>query len=269
MKTCADLRREREEIMTGDRSPEARMGWKEHLAMCADCRRETDDIQKILDGAEALQADVRQAMKSVDWDRFAERVADAAFEKRRRKTEAPRRPGRFRSRLWAPGWRTVFAGALAGVVLGAIGMYLVLKPGAFGLSPAAAARPSVELIDRVEFSMAKRETIDYLAKSQALLLDFVQAPPAAAAQSLRNGQAARQARDLLAKKRYINRGLDSVSMAKAREICDQIELLFVELAQLSDELTAEEAAKIQQFVEDRNFLLRIQLVRKELEEREV
>jgi hypothetical protein len=269
MKTCADLRREWKKALSGDSRPEAREGWKEHLAMCADCRREADDIQKILDGAEALQADVRRAMESVDWDQFSERIADAALAKRPRASAAPARPGRFWAALWTPRWRPVFAGALAGVLLGAAGMYLALKPGALGRSPAMGLRPSGEFIDKVEYSMAKRETIDYLAKSQALLLDFVQATPAAAARSLRSGPSIRRTQDLLAKKRYINRELDSVPMAKAREICNQIELLFEELAQLGGELTAEEAAKIQRFVEDRDLLLRIQLVRRELEESEV
>jgi hypothetical protein len=253
--------------------------------MCVDCRKEFDDIGKILDGAGALSADVRKAMAEVDWDAFAERVAQAALEGRReRGTEAAAaaasaratralRPAGKRLSFWgtllSPRWRPAFAGALGGLLLGSLGMYLALKPGVVDRSSAAALRASGEFIDRAELSLARREALDYLGKSQALLLDFVQAEPEAAAQTLRSGQASLRARDLLAKKRYLNRELESVPMAKAREICDQIELLFQELAQLSDELEAGEAARIQKFIEDRNLLLRIQLVRKELMDSEV
>jgi hypothetical protein len=74
---------------------------------------------------------------------------------------------------------------------------------------------------------------------------------------------------MLAKKRFLNQQLDKGEMAKAREICDQIEILFLELSQMSDELSAEETAKIKEFVEQKQLLLKIKLLRKELKESEV
>jgi hypothetical protein len=67
----------------------------------------------------------------------------------------------------------------------------------------------------------------------------------------------------------MNAHLDGGSIAKARDICDQIERLFVELSQISGELSTEEAARIQRFVEDKNLLLRIKLLQRELAESEV
>jgi hypothetical protein len=58
-------------------------------------------------------------------------------------------------------------------------------------------------------------------------------------------------------------------MAKAKVICDQIELLFLELSQISDDLTGVEMKRIQSMIEDRRLLLKISLVEKELEESEV
>jgi len=269
MKTCEDFRRAWRIILAGDSRPEAPEGWEEHAAMCAECGRERDGLRTILDGAEALHEDVRKAMDGVDWDGMAERIADTAFAGRRRTEAAPARRAGFWAALFAPPRRFVFAALLAGIVLGAGTMSLVLRPGVFRRPAAAALRASGEFVDRVEFSLAKREAIDYLDKSQALLLDFVQATPEAAARSVSGGDSSRRARDLLAKKRYLNRGLESIRMAKAREICNQIEILFLELAQLSDELTPREAAEIQRFVEDKNLLFRIRLVRRELEESEV
>ncbi|MBM3295085.1 MAG: hypothetical protein FJY82_11275 [Candidatus Aminicenantes bacterium] len=269
MKTCEDFLRAWRTILAGDSRPEAPEGWEEHAAMCAECGRERDGLRTILDGAEALHEDVRRAMNGVDWDGLAERIAGTAFAGRLRAEAVPARRRAFWADLFAPPRRFVFAALLAGIVLGAGTMSLVLRTSVFRGSTAAALRPSGELVERVEFSLAKREAIDYLNRSQALLLDFVQATPEAAARSLSGGDSSRRARDLLAKKRYINRGLESVRMAKAREICNQIEILFLELTQLGGELTPQEAAEIQRFVEDKNLLFRIRLIRRELEESEV
>jgi len=236
--------------------------------MCPQCRRDEEELRTVLKGAEGLQEDIRTAMDKVDWDGLAERIAAAAFAERPRTAVAPSRRGGFWASFARPKWRPVFAGVLAGVLVGAGAMYVLLKPGAFR-GPTASLRPSGELVDMVKLSLARREAIDYLDKSQALLLDFVQATPEAAARSLRGGDSSLRAQNLLAKKRYINRELESVEMAKAREICNLVEALFLELAQVSERLTPEEAAGIQRFVEDRNLLLRIRLVRKELEESEV
>jgi hypothetical protein len=60
-----------------------------------------------------------------------------------------------------------------------------------------------------------------------------------------------------------------MQLARAREVCNQIEFLFLELSQISDELTAEETARIKDFVEQKQLLLKIKLLKKELQEREV
>ncbi len=58
-------------------------------------------------------------------------------------------------------------------------------------------------------------------------------------------------------------------MAKARNLCDQIERMFVELSLISEEISAEEAARIQRYIEEKNLLLRIKLLRGELAGSEV
>ena len=58
-------------------------------------------------------------------------------------------------------------------------------------------------------------------------------------------------------------------MAKAKEICDQIEMLFYELAQVSEGLTPAQCRGIQNMIEEKNILLKIKLLKKELQESEV
>jgi hypothetical protein len=120
----------------------------------------------------------------------------------------------------------------------------------------------------VELEMARRETLDYLEKSQYLILDFVQSP----SEKITSGEsklASLQAKDLLSKKKYLNSQLDKFQMAKAKQILDQIELLFFELAHISEELSDSQIKEIQNMIEEKKLLLKIKLLKKELEESEV
>ena len=53
-------------------------------------------------------------------------------------------------------------------------------------------------------------------------------------------------------------------MAKAKVLCDQIELLFRELAQLGDGLPEAELERLRGLVAERQLFLKINLVKKEL-----
>lgn len=233
--------------------------------MCPDCRKQWEEAESIMKGAAALQEDVRKAMETVDWDALPGRIADAALSR------PAALPARERVRMSRPmfGWKPVFAGALGGLLIGGAVMYFALRTPNLAGPAGLGINASGEFIDRAELSVAKRETIDYLEKSQALILDFIQAAPEEAGKVLKGESSVRRTADLLSKKRFMNAHLDEASMAKARKICDQIERLFVELSQISGEISAEEAARIQKYVEEKNLLLRIKLLRGELAGSEV
>ena len=235
--------------------------------MCDECRREFEDVQKILAGAEAVREEMDKAMASIDWDALSGRIADAAW-KAADSTPARKRP-RERRGFWRalaqPRLRPVFAGVLGGLLIGSLATYVLLKRGPAPLPKTGSYAASGEFIDRVELQMAKRETIDYLEKSEYVILDLVQSPverPALAAPAAFS----ERIKSLLSQKRYFNTRLGDAGMAKAREICDQIEMLFLELSQISVSATAEEAAKIQKFVEDKQLLLKIRMLKRELQE---
>lgn len=127
---------------------------------------------------------------------------------------------------------------------------------------------SGEFLDRIDVEIARRETLDYLEKSQYVLLELAQSPPAGGTFKLSEA-AARETRELLSKKKFLNPQLEKVRMAKAKDICDQIELLFYELAQLSNDLTPAQRQEIQSLIEGKSLLLKIKLLKKELQESEV
>jgi len=257
MNDCRRIQKRLAELAAGEAGGGDGAALERHLERCPECRRSREEIRRIAEGAGRVCEDLAAAMAEVDWDAHAERIADAAF--------AGPRPAPVRA-LFIPRFRPAMAGLLAGIVLGAAGTYLALsrRPGL----PMAGTKvvASRDFIDRVEYQMARRDTLDYLDKSQYLLLDFVQAAPGRA-RLLDQGPG--PVRDMLSRKRLINSQLGSVRMAKAREICDQIETMFLELSAVSGELSEAEAARIKDYIEQKQLLLKITLLKKELQDSEV
>ncbi len=234
----------------------------EHLEKCPDCRAEADEMRRVIEKAEAVKAEIRQAVASVNWEALPDTIADRAFA-------ASRKPERAlpAARPW--GWfaalrmKPALAGLAAGLVVGAAAMYFALKAPGPRPGQDTGYYASGEFLDRAELTMARRNTLDYLEKSQYVLLDVFESageggPTSAPFRS-------EQARDLLSKKKYLNAQLERFQMAKAKAICDQIEMLFRELAQLEGDLPAAELGRIRDYVEERQLLLKINLVKKELQ----
>ena len=264
MTNCEQTRKDVAALLDGTLGGDREAGMKKHLETCPECRRARDEVEQILAGADAEREDLRSAMAAVDWEALPERIADAALTPGRGPASEPAsRP--FWTALGTPRWRPVLAAALGGIVIGAAAMYFAVHPPVFRRPGALNSSASADFVDRAELRLAKQETIAYLDKSRALILDILQRP-AGPGEALGSERTADLARVILSKKRFINPELDLAQMAKAREICNQIETLFLELSQMSDELTAEEASRIKAFVEQRQLLLNIKLLRKELAE---
>lgn len=235
-----------------------------HLDECPACQDELKELNAFLATADVLKEDIREAVESVDWETLPSRITDSVFRK-----EVPLR---WESRLtrtsrffFQPRLRPVYAALFLGIILGAVLTFVLFRPPQPAEVVTADYFVPQEFMQKVELEMARRETLDYLEKSEFLLLDFIQTPAEKSAELWQGEFVSLKARDLLAKKKYINPQLDNFQMAKAKAICDQIELLFYELSQISVQLSAAEIHKIQRMIEDRQILLKISLVKKELE----
>jgi hypothetical protein len=248
-----------------DRESEERL--KRQLDACTDSLGELEELRDVKKAVDSVKEEIDRVSSSIDWETLADQVTEAAF-----RTEAApgRRPrwGRFLALKFRPRLRPFYAGVAAGILIGILGAYLVLKPGLSSPGRGEKLFASKEFVEKVELEMARRQTLDYLEKSQYVLLDFVQVP-AREARLEQGAYATAQAQDLLSKKRYLNSQLDKFQMAKAKQICDQIEVLFYELTQMSGGLSEGELRRIQQLIRERQLLLKINLVKKELQKSEV
>jgi hypothetical protein len=250
-------------ILSEDPEEGRRRAMDEHHGTGPESRAEAEAIERLLGETAAVRAEIRRAADSVDWDALPALIAGRipAGERETAAGKAGWRTGLS----WLAGFRMrpALAGLAAGLVFGATAMYLVLR--APGPRPGRddAYFASGEFLDRAELEMARRNAVDYLEKSQYVLLDVFE--PAGAGPMAPASVRAAQARDLLQKKKYLNGQLERFQMAKAKAICDQIEMLFLELSQVDEELTAAELGKIRGLVEERQLLLKINLVKKELQ----
>jgi len=265
MKACARIERRLGKYASGHLPPGEREAIMTHLRDCPSCRAEEARWQRLLEAASAGKLDSDRAVTGIDWEGLAQRIADEAERRAAGRRARPEpRPGFF-------GWlfRPAMAYLLAGLVLGGLAAWAVFQAGAFGPRPKAGFFASTEFLDKAELELARRETVDYLERSQYLLLDFSQASSDPAGTARRAEAASGKAADLLTRKRFIEAELERVPMAKAREICDQIEALCFELSQVGGRLDEAQWREIQDRIRRSQLLLKINLVKKELQSREI
>lgn len=238
---------------------------KRHLDACPACAAEYKELERILEGADSLGREMKSALAGIDWDARAEKIVAAVWDERKRREEEPKRGG-FRISVFR--LRPVLAGLLLGIMVGGAAMFIAYRGGLFEKPEGEALFASRESLERIDQEIARRETMDYLDKSQYVLLELAQTQGGMGDCGLTDA-AARETRELLAKKKYLNPQLEKARMAKAKDICDQIEMLFYELAQISDSLTPAQCRGIQNMIEEKNILLKIKLLKKELQGNEV
>jgi hypothetical protein len=268
MKNCKKINKDLVAYLYGELEKSEKDRLEAHLKVCPECRKELGQLRKVYKGAGAMNEDIEKTMASIDWENLPSRIADAVFKQ---ETSEAQKPGQrsFWHLIFQPRFRPVYAGLLLGILLGSVVTFLILRDQPVQVAKAEKILVPQGFYESMELEMARRETIHYLARSEYLLLDFVQAPPERSAEFWQSGYASRKAKDLLTKKKYLDSQLDKFQLAKAKAICDQIELLFFELMQISDQLSPEDLQKIQRLIADKQLLLKIKLVKKELEKSEV
>jgi hypothetical protein len=267
MNECKDIQKELAAYYYRE-LPEAESSRIEaHLETCRDCWQELNLIKKTLNGADALHPEIEAALASVDWEALPDKIADRAL------TQHSEKKSRIGSSFWAsflrPQLRPVYAALVIGMTVGAALMFWLLRsPQQVQLAAQDIFVPQ-GVMENMDVEVARRKTLDYLEKSQYLLMEFVQAEPEGAADFWKSDFAVQETRGLLSQKRYIDPQLDKYQMAKAKAICDQIEFLFLELTQLSQEISEAELEKLRTLIQERQLFLKIKIIKKELKGSEV
>jgi len=264
MKECRHYRQDWLAFWRGELDSARKQVMSEHLKHCHRCQKELEEIKNLIGQTDDLKNELKETMAGIDWDRFQLRVTERAFEQKARREQARPAAG-FKWHRWQP----AAAGLVAGLLLGAFFTLLWLRPGRLPQS-AVTKETAVNLpagfVQKVDLALAQRETIDYLDRSQYLLLELVQAKSVSQASAFLTQD---KVQELLTEKKYLYNQLNEIKLAKAKMLCDQIEMLFLELIQLSPQMSEAELRNLQDLIANRQLLLKINLVKRELKPSEV
>jgi len=269
MNDCKNIKKDLVAYIYNDIDEKKKSLIQKHLRSCPECRREVEELKEVLLCADTLKKDIEETVESEDWEALPSRIANHVFAQTKNHLKENKFK-RFLNSIFTVKLAPVYAALLAGIVIGGVVTFMLLQSGKSpeGTSPTR-FMVSKEFIETMDVEMARRETLDYLEQSKYLLLDFVQTPPEKAAQYWRSDFVEAKTSELLSKKKYMNQQLDKYHMAKAKAICDQIEMLLRELARMSRDLTPAEGARIQELIEQRQLLLKINIIKKEIQQSEV
>ena len=263
MKECKKYKKEMVAFLSGELPEEKRNLLTDHLEKCPACREEFNDLKQVIEKADSLQPDIEKVMTSVDWEKLPLKITEYVYQRKSVLEEKKKLKKWFYFLVQQP-LRPVYAALLAGILIGSLVTLVIIRPSFVKRTERGEFLVSSYFLEKAELEIARRETLNYLDRSQYLLLDFIQSSPEKGREFWRSEYAHQKTRDLLSQKKYINPQLRKFRMAKAKEICDQIELLFYELIQMSDQLSEEEVQRIQNLIEEKQLLLKIKLLKREL-----
>ncbi len=221
----------------------------EHLAACAGCSAEAAEIGRIR--LWLADPEVFAPEQDLTWQLIPEKLAGRA--------------GRLEhgKRGWAglslPRWASV---ALAALTL-AIGLTWTLRyQGSAPPAPApvAAATGHEAFLARMHTAYAREATAQYLAGCHDLLLDFVSADKTCAADRYDVSLEVTRARKLLQEKQMLDAELRVPDVARAKPLCDELENFLVGLSMAQECETGDAVHSMEQIIESKQLLLRINLM---------
>jgi len=231
-------------------SPEESGEIEAHLESCAVCRGELKKFEAV---RLALNDPGLFSSGSEPWDLLPERIAARAVESR-----GPGRwiPSNFGT--WA--WAGTLAATLL-LVLGVVGRLHQMAP-LPGASRAGAGNR--EFVRQLASVYAKEATSRYLADCQDLLLNVMRAEQSCNGEKYDVSMEIERARELLKRKRLLEAELRDPGVARAKELCDELENLLVNMSTAQTCESGDTLRSLERFIQREQLMLRINLVRSEL-----
>jgi hypothetical protein len=228
-----------------------------HVAVCARCRAELAELGAVV---AALEADpLRRREVELDAAVIAARVVRDV-----ERAQVPARP-----RAWLVALPAAAALVAAALSLPTLVRHFRPEPVAIRatIPPAdASALLTDEALARIERNIAREQAARYLNEAGEVLVSVAATGIDCdrADDRLDVGQAPERSRELLEKRRLVvDAGGEAV--ASARGVLDDVELALRQVAELPSCVKRRDVEQLQQAVEQRQLLMRIQLLTRELE----
>lgn len=276
MKACDHFGPELAAFIYGDLGAAETKSLESHLESCAGCRDELRGLQRAALSLNASETFPEES--EVDWAAFTAATVQRA---RGFKPAASRKGGQgFLAWLDQIRRAPVWAAAAGGIVLligVAAGTYatLSLRPGGgeapmgMGLAgmPAVGVVPAMlpqQMLDDMEAYSAKAGTQRYLAESRAMLVSLLGSPIRCEKGNVDIRDERAKSLQLIRRQHLLADELAQLPLARAREVCKDLERLLMEIASLNDCARAEQILELRELVSKRQLLLRIDLLADEM-----
>lgn len=233
-----------------------------HVADCVECAGRLEELGNLLGALRVGEAFPRES--DVDWGAFRVSTVRRALAGRRGWLAALL-PG---MRLpVAPAW------AAAAVLVAAGGLalmaYGLLPPGgkAPGPEPVASVHVPEDNLDNLTVNLARQNTARYLKETQAVLVTLLDVNIECEKDHVDITAERQKAIELLRRQRLIAAELNRLPLARAQDVCDDLQSLLLEISTLADCTRDEEIRTLRDVVEKRQILVRMELLSQELARR--
>lgn len=262
MSDCAEIRDKLVLEADGElQSGQAEMVQK-HLRECESCAGEAARIREVREFL--LDGSLFGPEEDEDWGSLAERCASGS-----RSPDATA-VAQARNKIPSGGWdlyRVAQRWALplaAGLVLG-LGLVSMLRQQGEPVQTAAAPAPGNEaFLEKMNRQLATRATSRYLAECQDLLVELLKVDPTCHGKGYDMSREVMRARQLLQTRRILGSELSAPEIARAKELCDDLETLLVSVSLSRDCESPDKFRWMEGMIEKERLLLRIRLMQSEI-----
>ena len=236
----------------GELPPEDKRRVDDHIRACPLCRAEVAKIDTVTSW---LKDPDLFMTHDYAWHSLPRTLADRA---RGLHTRNPWVPSNLPSLLWG-------ACVAASLLLG-IGLIWMLNRPASAPPPLAhqAGSGNAAFLRQIESVHAREATARYLTECEVLLLNVVGAEKNCEGEKHDVSAEVTRARELLQRKRILDVELRAPEVARAKDLCDQLETFLVNLSVSERCESSEGLHTMERFIEREQLLLRIDLLQAEL-----
>ncbi|MCP2520340.1 zf-HC2 domain-containing protein [Candidatus Aminicenantes bacterium AC-335-A11] len=229
---------------------------KNHLKECEDCFKEFKNLKILFENLEDNKREINETINTINWENIPSMIM------RRIEREIIREKRVYHLKIMK--LNPILTAVISLIIIIGITILILFQPWSKKHFAKNEFFVSSSSFENMEYSVARKETVEYLKQSQLLLTDLMKFTSPEEVDPWTIDLTSKRAKDLLIQKKYFDEKLDSLSLMKARRICNQIEFLFYDVIQLKEQPDFENIKKIQQIIEKEQLLFRIRLIEKEL-----
>jgi len=230
-------------------APESIRQVEEHLASCAACRQESEQIGRIRGWLK--EPELFEPEQDLAWELLPGKLAGRA-------ASLPSRRWNLAG-LGLPQW-AMGAAAIAALACGLIWMMRLHVPRPPAAAIGLAGSGNAAFLDRVHTVYTREATVQYLDGCHALLLDLASTARKCDRNHFDVSLEIARARQLLQQKRMIDAGPSVPNLEQARSLCDDLERFLVNLSTSRECESGDALQLMERSIERGQLLLRIHVV---------